>query len=294
MSGRHVVAALPRSPGDAPGVGRATRRATGRRVVHGVATLLGLLGLLVLLGACAEPDLDDDDTEEEVAAPAPTDAPSPELELLQDQLRVLAASVARARDHLRDVAEASDLDEAQEAGDAAAAQLVADGRLSDDDPPAVLPAESVVRGDQRDEPDAVTPALSAARQAGGSFGEQVVAMLRDPIAGDLATWERDPAGMIAQAEAVADPDRALEELDEAVLELRGDALRALTWALLAAEADDLELARAYGERGAVHLDLVLEAMAEVVEPDAAEDAAGGDAAGAAHTAQATDDTEDAP
>jgi hypothetical protein len=301
MSGRHVVAALPRSPGDGTRGGRAARRPTGRRVVHGVTTLLGLLGLLVLLGACAEPDLEEDDTEEEVAAPAPTEVPSPEEEVLREQLRILAASVARARDHLREVAEASDLDEAQAAGDAAAAQLVADGRLSDDDPPAVLPAESVVRGDQRAEPDAVTPALSAARQVGGSFGEQVVAMLRDPIAGDLGTWERDPAGMIAQAEAVADPDTALEELDAAVLELGGDALRALTWALLAAEADDLELARAYGERGAVHLDLVLEAMAEVVEPDAADDAtddaaddADEAAEGDADTEPATDDTEDTP
>jgi hypothetical protein len=94
-----------------------------------------------------------------------------------------------------------------------------------------------------------TPALSAARQAGGSLGDQVVGVLRDPVAGDLGTWERDPPGMIAQAEAVADPDTPLEELDDAVLVLGGDALRALTWALLAAEADDLELAHAYGERG---------------------------------------------
>jgi hypothetical protein len=247
-----------------------TRSALGRlAALRRLAALLGLVGLVALLGACAEPQLDEDEETEETAAPSPSAVPSPEEELLREQLTVLMASVTRAHEHLREAADASDLAEAQEAGDAAAAQLVADGRLSPDDPPAVLPAESVVRGDQRTHPDAFTPALSAARQAGGSFGDQVVGMLRDPVAGDLGAWERDPEGMIAQAEAVADPDLALEELDDAVLVLGGDTLRALAWALLATEADDLEQAQTYGARGAVHLDLVLEAMAQVVDPDAA-------------------------
>jgi hypothetical protein len=265
---RHVADAPPRSLRGVSRRGRDAGQPARRRSLRGIALLLGLV---VLLGACAEPELEEEEVEEP-AAPAPSALPAPEEELLREQVAVLVASVARAREHLRDVADATDLAEAQAAGDAAVAQLVADGRLSEDDPPAVLPAESVVRGDQRTHPDAVTPALSAARQAGGSLGEQVVGVLRDPVAGDLGTWERDPPGMIAQAEAVADPDTALEELDAAVLDLGGDALRALTWALLAAEADDLELAHAYGERGVVHLDLILEAVAQVVEPDTDEPA----------------------
>jgi hypothetical protein len=269
MSPRHAPGALPRSPGERVVGGCAAARRLARRVAAG----LGLVGVLVMLGACTEPELADeeDETTEETAAPAPSATPAPETELLREQFRVLEASLARARAHLRAAAEASDLAEAETAGEEAIAQLVADGTLAggspaDGDPPAVLPAESVVRGDQRTYPDALTPALSAARQAGGTLGDQVVGVLRDPLAGDLATWERDPVGMIAQAEAVADPDRALEELDAAVLDLDGDALRALAWALLVTEADDLELAQAYGERGAVHLDLILEAMAQVIEP----------------------------
>jgi hypothetical protein len=266
VSPREVLSALPRSAGGDGRSGRAARRSALRR--RSLVGVTALLGLLVVLGACTEPELVDEDTEEE-AAPTPSAVPAPEEELLREQVTILMASVSRARDHLQEAADATDLAEAQDAGDAAAAQLVADGRLAQDDPPAVLPAESVVRGDQRTHPDAMTPALSAARQAGGSLGEQVVGVLRDPLAGDLGTWERDPAGMIAQAEAVADPDTPLETLDAAVLDLGGDALRALTWALLAAEADDLELAQAYGERGVVHLDLILEAMAQVTDPEQA-------------------------
>lgn len=278
MSPRLVPDALPRSPGEGAVVGRAPDRAVGRAPDRGpdrgperpvrrrVAALLGLVGVMVLLGACAEPELAEEEETEEAVDAAPSAAPAPETALLREQLAVLEASVARARDHLRAAAEAPDLDEARQAGEDAVAQLVADGALADDEPPAVLPAESVVRGDQRTYPDAFTPALSAARQAGGSVGDQVVGVLRDPIAGDLGAWERDPVGMIAQAEAVADPDTALEELDAAVLDLGGDALRALAWALLVTEADDLEPAQAYGGRGAVHLDLILEAMAQVVEP----------------------------
>jgi hypothetical protein len=269
MSPRRTPDALPRSPGGGVGSGRAAARRLRRRV----ATGLGLVGVLVMLGACTEPELADeeDETTEETAASAPSATAAPETELLREQFGLLEASVARAREHLRAAAAASDLTAAETAGADALAQLLADGTLAggspdEGDPPAVLPAESVVRGDQRTYPDALTPALSAARQAGGTLGDQVVGVLRDPLAGDLATWERDPVGMIAQAEAVADPDRALEELDAAVLDLEGDALRALAWALLVTEADDLEHAQAYGERGAVHLDLILEAMAQVIEP----------------------------
>jgi hypothetical protein len=250
MSRRHVRDALPRR-------------------LWSLLVLLALVGLAGLLAACAEPQLDEEDETDETdesVEPAPSAAPAPEEELLRAQLEVLVASVTLARDHLREAAEADALPDARRAGEAAVAQLVADGPLPDDQPPALLPAESVVRGDQRAHPDAVTPALSAARQAGGSLGDRAVGVLRDPIAGDLGTWERDPAGMIAQAEAAADPATPLETLDDEVLELGGDALRALTWALLLGEADDLELAQAYGERGAVHLDLILEALAQVVPP----------------------------
>jgi hypothetical protein len=259
MSLRNVLDALPRRP-------------------WSLLVLLALVGLVGLLAACAEPQLDEEDGTDETVEPAPSAAPAPEEERLRAQLEVLIASVTLARDHLREAAEADTLPDARRAGEAAVAQLVADGPLPDDQPPALLPAESVVRGDQRAYPDAFAPALSAARQAGGSLGDQVVGVLRDPIAGDLGAWERDPAGMIAQAEAAADPATPLETLDDEVLELGGDALRALTWALLLGETDDLELAQAYGERGAVHLDLILEAAAQVVPPaetdgeDDAEDA----------------------
>jgi hypothetical protein len=228
---------------------------------------LALLGLLLgLLAGCAEPTLLDEDEDADAAPAAPAEAvPDPDREALVEQLAELVASTTAARDLLLEAATADDLATARQRGDAAVDQLLAAGGP---DLPAVplLPAETPDRGASPLQRDVLTATLTAAREAGGTLGDRVTAVLRDPVAGDLGAWSRDAAGVVAQVRAVADPTTPLEALDAAVLELNGDALRALAWALLTADAPDADLARAYAERGAVHLDLILEAVEREIGP----------------------------
>jgi hypothetical protein len=52
-----------------------------------------------------------------------------------------------------------------------------------------------------------------------------------------------------------------------VLELPGEGTRALAWALLAADARDLDDAQAYAERGVAHLDLIVQALDDLLAED---------------------------
>jgi hypothetical protein len=240
------------------------RRTADQRPAITAGSTLALAGLLLgLLAGCAEPALLD---EEEAPTAVPEEAvPDPDRDALVAQLAELVGSVTAARDHLLAAATADELTAARRHGDAAVAQLLADGHRSSSPAP-LLPADTPDRGASPTQPDVLTSALTAAREAGGTLGERVTAVLRDPVAGDLGAWSRDAAGVVAQVRAVADPATPLETLDAEVLELNGDALRALAWALLTADASDPDLARAYAERGAVHLDLILEAVEREIGP----------------------------
>jgi hypothetical protein len=221
---------------------------------------VALSGLLLALGlnACAEPELDDDT--DEVAEEEGDATPTPEQQELLDQLALVVSSVEVARGHLVEASAADDVEVAREAGTSAVAQLLADGRAPTDAPPALLPVETPDRTQTRAHPDAFTPALTAARRAGGTLGDRAIGVLRDPIAGDVAAWERDAAGMVEQIEDVATAGRTIEQLDAEILELSGDGSRAAAWALLTATASDLDQAQTFAERGLVHLDLIIQSM----------------------------------
>jgi len=122
------------------------------------------------------------------------------------------------------------------------------------------------REDAIDWGDALTRATTAARDA-GAIGTSLLGVLRDPIAGDLGSWERDPAGLLAAAIDLARSLRSVEEGEDAVATLEGEALRSLCWAAFAVLSNDPDVMRAAGERGAVHVGLMLDAVA-ALEPTA--------------------------
>ncbi|MBS3940294.1 MAG: hypothetical protein KG028_04960 [Actinobacteria bacterium] len=231
-------------------------RATSRPVA---ATLLPALLVLGLSG-CAEPSLPSEPATPEAEAPTETPTPEPDRAELVAMVGELVGSLERARDLLIEAAEADDPDTASRAADQALAQLVVG--LGDAEPEgrAVFPGvTSQERGGSGDADDALTLALTAASDAGGRLGDEVSDVLRDPLAGDLGSWQRDPAGLVELARQVGAADGDLDATEAAVLELPGEGTRAIAWAMLAADAQGADVAT-YAERGATHLDFALEAL----------------------------------
>ncbi|MFA9432360.1 hypothetical protein [Egicoccus sp. AB-alg2] len=229
-----------------------------------VAVLLtaGLLG-------CAEPQLPDQPSAEGAEAPAEQATPQPERDALLAATNELTAAVEQARDLLTEAGQAPEPAAARQAAQQALAVLV-DGAGSGTPPGRpIFPGTTVEeRGGAGEADDALTLALTAANDAGGSLGRGVADALRDPLAGDLGAWQRDPAGMVALVEEQMDGVGDLESAEQLVRELPGDGTRALAWAYLTAGATTMDDAARYAERGAAHLEIVLVAV------DAALDGAG--------------------
>ncbi|MDX1511324.1 MAG: hypothetical protein R3249_08255 [Nitriliruptorales bacterium] len=122
----------------------------------------------------------------------------------------------------------------------------------------LLPGPATDREEVIDWNDLLTDALRAGREVGG---DQLLAVLSDPIAGDLGAWQRDPAGVYEAVQQVihqATPD--LEETEDLVATLDGQALRALAWTELASDAGSVEEAAALIERAIAHLSIVADAL----------------------------------
>jgi hypothetical protein len=235
---------------------------TPRRPARSTALLLAALVAV----ACAEPALPDNPQGEGADQPLEAATPDPARDELADQLADLRSRVAAIRDTFAAVGEASGAPEARRLGDEVAAQLAATSDTGSGDAPPLFPATTTERG-SIDGEDLVTRTLTAARDAGGELGRSALELLRDPIGGDLGSWQRDPAGVIATVRATATPGTPLEQLERAVLELPGEGTRALAWALLTADARDLDDARAYAERGVAHLDLIVQALDDLLAED---------------------------
>jgi hypothetical protein len=215
----------------------------------------------VVLAACAEPTLREPAEDDAPAQPEPpADTVPAERTPLDDQVDALLAAVRTAHGHLAAAATARSLPAAQRAGASAVDQL-----LGGPEPAAaggtrpLLPAVTVDRDEVGVHDDVLTTTLTAVREAGGSRAARVLAVLRDPMVGDLGAWERDAAGMVERIRTAAD-GTAIAAIEDAVLALDGDVPRALAWAMVTAEAEDLHLATAAAARGAVHLELVLLAV----------------------------------
>lgn len=224
-----------------------------------VATLLP--ALLLGAGGCAEPSVPTEPEPAEVEAPTESPTPEPEQAQLMATVGELVASLERARDLLVEAADGADTASGRAAADTALAQLVVG--LGDGDPegPPVFPSVTAEeRGGSGTADDALTLALTAANDAGGTLGDDVSDVLRDPLAGDLGAWQRDPAGLVELARQAGATPGDLDAVEEAVFELPGEGTRAIAWAMLAADANRDDDVAAYAERAATHLDFALDAL----------------------------------
>lgn len=230
---------------------------TRTRRHHRAATIAALV-VLALTGACSTPEVETPATDDGGTAEPPLAAatPDPARDRLLASLGTLAETLADARDALVAVETASSHAAARASARTALAALAGDGggRVPTAGP--VFPTETQERDAAAVGTDQLTRTLTAARDA-GSFGNEVLDLLRDPLAGDLGAWQRDAAGMhdlVASAIATAG---GLDALDGAINGLPGLGTRAVAWSRAAVDARGLDDAVAYAERGAANLDVVL-------------------------------------
>jgi hypothetical protein len=108
------------------------------------------------------------------------------------------------------------------------------------EPAPILPGPLVSRSESIQYGDLLTRTLAAARGA-GTNGEPVLRFLAEPLAGDLGAWQR-AAGDQLDAIARAGTSGDLATTEVAILELSGEAPRALAWVVhgltVPADAED--------------------------------------------------------
>lgn len=224
---------------------------------------VGVAVAALLIAGCAEPDLPDEVEQTPIDAEEPVGEPEEADELL-DQLGELRLTLDEIRDALLSVQEADALPAADGAVERALAALLVDPASDAGEVTPLLPSETVERADSPTAPDMLNATMSVAQDLSGSLGREATDMLRDPIAGDLGSWQRDPAGMVALAEDAAASASELEALEVAILQLDGEGTRALAWTFVARDADDLPLAQGAAERALAHVDLMRGAVDDVI------------------------------
>lgn len=229
----------------------------------------GAMGLVVAatLAACALPTAETPSAGREDGAQAPLAAepPDPSVMQVRDAVEELTATIEAARAPLAAAATADDLSAARRLGAEALASLVRD-RGQGAPPPTgpLFPDETADRGQTEDADDRFTLTLTAARE-GGAPGSALLDLLRDPIAGDLGSWQRDAAGVLASIEATVAGSASLEQREVDVGELAGLGPRAIAWTLLVLDAPDRATATAAAERGAANLEVVLATLDRFAE-----------------------------
>lgn len=127
----------------------------------------------------------------------------------------------------------------------------------------LLPGPAVARDEVIDWNDLFTDALRAGREVGG---DGLLAVLSDPVAGDLGAWQRDPAGVYDEVTDVI--NQATDDLaatEGLVATLDGQALRALAWTELGGAARTAAQAVAFIERAIAHLVIIEDALKGLAE-----------------------------
>jgi hypothetical protein len=253
-----------------------TARSRPQPAVHGrvrrrVAGVVVVLGGAAALSGCSLPATDAPGTATDpTEAPVASETPDPARDALVAEIERLRASVAAAREAFAGAIDAGGTAESRRAAESSLELLVAPADLApddldDDEVRPLFPATSGDRTSPEDAADQLTSTLTAARDAGGSLGNRVVDLLRDPVAGDLGAWQRDAAGVLASIDATVAEATTLEEREAAVAELPGLGTRAIAWARLTADASSPDDAHAFAERGVAHLDVILVTL-DRVEP----------------------------
>ena len=222
-----------------------------------------LLAAVALLGAsCQIPSFEE--------GPQPTTSPSrlgaspvdPAAPAVVETVEELRRHVQGVIDALAAAIDSADVGEQRAAAAAGSRALTADeafGVGAEPVPRPFLPGPAVAREEVIDWNDLFTDALRAGREVGG---DRLLAVLSDPIAGDLGAWQRDPAGVYdAVAEVLDDATTDLEATEQLVAaRLDGQALRALAWTELASTASSNVQATALLERAIAHLSIIREAL----------------------------------
>ncbi len=244
----------PRPPGEAgePPTSGGSQR--GGRWARSLGA--SLAGIALLAGACSEPEVVEPGPATPEAEPAAA-VPTPEEAELLGEVTAMAELLSGIDAELVAAVDAADLTELRAAIARADAILVADPAAGT---PAVFPSQAFERGEQREPPDALSDVLTSAREVGGELGRSVVEKLRDPIAGDLGTWDRDAPGVVATARGATDAVTDEASAGERVLALVGEGPRAIAWVSLAAETDEVELARTAAERARDHVEVMMIAL----------------------------------
>jgi ribosomal protein L11 methyltransferase len=237
-------------------------RGRGRSAGRGRAGLAAL-SVVLLAAACSTPgELDPGPTEPGAQQPG-TPELTPEEQALLAEVADMEALLGRVDEELVAATDAADVAALRAAAARAEALLVTDPGTGT---PAVFPSQDLERNEQRATPDALTLTLTSAREVGGPLGRSVVEKLRDPIAGDLGSWELDAPGVIATARgAVAGVDDEATAAAQ-VLALDGEGPRAIAWLTLAAETGDPALARTAAARTREHVEVMVIALRLAVEP----------------------------
>lgn len=197
-----------------------------------------------------------EETIEPSEAPLGSDVPDPARDTLLLELEQLGATVTAAADALEPAATSDDPAAARAAADRALDILVATAGDAGGDPRPLFPGDTDDRGGGTDGADQLTRTMTAARDLGGTLGNQVLDLLRDPVAGDLGSWLRDATGVLASVRSTTEQASDLEGLEAAVSELPGLGTQAIAWTELTAAATELEAARAYAERGLASLEVI--------------------------------------
>jgi len=252
--------------------------ASGSRHRLGRTTRAGLALLAAVALACSDggvsgpasgaPD-DDGGATTDPAATTEPEQPSPEAEALRSEIEEAVALVGEARTALETATAASTVEELRAAAEAAEALLVSAGP---DGPRALFPSEPSERSSERAGDDALTDLLASARELDGAVGRDLLAALRDVVAGDLGAWELDAPGMVAMAEeAAAEAAEAgdLEDASERILALTGEGTRAIGWTALAGTTEDLALGQEAARSAAGHLEVVEIALTSTIGDAAA-------------------------
>jgi hypothetical protein len=235
---------------------------SGRRGGRVRAATVGVF-VASLLAGCSTPVAEEAGSEGDPSeSPIAASVPDPAQVALADSVDDLIASVTAARDGLDAAVDAGSADAARGAAADALTALVHDPDRSQDDPRPLFPSQTLERDDELEAEDQLTRTLTAARDA-GTEGGRVLDLLRDPIAGDLGAWQRDPAGMLDAIDAATAAASELEALELAVGELAGLGTRAIAWTRLAAEAGSVDDAAAYAERGVANLDVIVATLDRV-------------------------------
>jgi len=190
---------------------------------------------------------------------------------LRAQLDRIAARAGEVLDVLEEVAViAARQDGAPDAvralGDDAVGLLL--GRAAGGTGAGLLPAIEPDRGGTATD-DMITDLITQAGDVGGERSRLVLELIRDPLVGVLGAWQRDPVGVIMLlrdiAAAHAESGEGPDALDAALLAIPGELTRALGYALVIADTDDLRLAAHAAERGTGHLVVIIIAIELAVE-----------------------------